>query len=253
MRNVPLAPDIDAKILARGTPGFSGADLANLVNEAALLAARRNKRIVTQHEFEDAKDKVMMGAERRSLVMSEEERRNTAYHEAGHAIVGLSVPYDPLHKVTIIPRGRALGVTMNLPEGDRLRAAPQMVRIPACRPVRRTRSRDSSLAARRTSPTAPSATSRWRRNWRAPWSWNGACPTSSGAVRYNGNEQEVFLGHSVTQTKNISDETAKLIDEEMRNLISDGEATAKRILTEKPGDLHQLASGPARARNAVGR
>jgi cell division protease FtsH len=119
MKNVPLAPDIDAKVIARGTPGFSGADLANLVNEAALLAARRNKRVVTQAEFEYAKDKVMMGAERKSLVMSEEERRNTAYHEAGHAIVGLSVPYDPLHKVTIIPRGRALGVTMNLPEGDR--------------------------------------------------------------------------------------------------------------------------------------
>ena len=109
MKNVPLAPDIDAKVIARGTPGFSGADLANLVNEAALLAARRNKRVVTQAEFEYAKDKVMMGAERRSLVMSEEERRNTAYHEAGHAIVGLAVPYDPLHKVTIIPRGRALG------------------------------------------------------------------------------------------------------------------------------------------------
>src|SRR5215475_1732617 len=119
MRKVPLAPDVDAKTIARGTPGFSGADLANLVNEAALLAARRNKRLVTQQEFEDSKDKVMMGAERRSMIMTEEEKRNTAYHEAGHAIVGLQVPYDPLHKVTIIPRGRALGVTMNLPEGDR--------------------------------------------------------------------------------------------------------------------------------------
>jgi cell division protease FtsH len=119
MKNKPLAPDIDPKVLARGTPGFSGADLSNLCNEAALLAARRNKRIITQAEFEDAKDKVMMGAERRSMVMSDEERRNTAYHEAGHAIVGLNVKYDPLHKVTIIPRGRALGVTMNLPEGDR--------------------------------------------------------------------------------------------------------------------------------------
>jgi len=119
MKKVPLAPDVDAKIIARGTPGFSGADLANLVNEAALLAARKNKRLVTMAEFEDAKDKVMMGAERRSMVMSEDEKKLTAYHEAGHALVGLSVPKsDPLHKVTIIPRGRALGLTMSLPERD---------------------------------------------------------------------------------------------------------------------------------------
>ena len=121
MRKVPLAPDVDAKVIARGTPGFSGADLANLVNEAALLAARRGKRLVTMAEFEDAKDKVMMGAERRSMVMTEKEKKLTAYHEAGHALVALSVPqHDPLHKVTIIPRGRALGVTMCLPERDRL-------------------------------------------------------------------------------------------------------------------------------------
>ena len=121
VRKVPLAPDVDLKVIARGTPGFSGADLANLVNEGALLAARRGKRVVTQHEFEDAKDKVMMGAERRSMVMTEEEKRNTAYHEAGHAIVGMNMPsHDPLHKVTIIPRGRALGLTMSLPERDAL-------------------------------------------------------------------------------------------------------------------------------------
>ena len=126
MRKVPLAPDVDPKVIARGTPGFSGADLANLVNEAALLAARRNKRLVTQHEFEDAKDKVMMGAERRSMVMTEEEKLATAYHEAGHALVNLKVPGDdPLHKVTIIPRGRALGVTMSLPERDKLSYSKQ--------------------------------------------------------------------------------------------------------------------------------
>ncbi len=120
MRKVPLAPDVDARVIARGTPGFSGADLANLVNEAALLAARAGKRLVTMADFEAAKDKVMMGAERRSMVMTEEEKRLTAYHEAGHALVGLHVPeHDPLHKVTIIPRGRALGVTMSLPERDR--------------------------------------------------------------------------------------------------------------------------------------
>ena len=120
MRKVPLAPDVDARIIARGTPGFSGADLANLVNEAALLSARKNKRLVTMAEFEEAKDKVMMGAERRSMVMSEDEKRLTAYHEAGHALVALHVPkHDPLHKVTIIPRGRAMGVTMSLPESDK--------------------------------------------------------------------------------------------------------------------------------------
>jgi ATP-dependent Zn protease len=126
MRKVPLAPDVDAKVIARGTPGFSGADLANLVNEAALLAARRNKRMVTQLEFEDSKDKVMMGAERRSMIMTEEEKLATAYHEGGHALVNLKVPgSDPLHKVTIIPRGRALGVTMSLPERDKLSYSKQ--------------------------------------------------------------------------------------------------------------------------------
>src|SRR6185503_19803190 len=120
MRNVPLAADVDVKVIARGTPGFSGADLANLVNEAALLAARRNKRMVTQRDFEEAKDKVMMGAERKSMVMSEEEKKLTAYHEGGHALVALSVPAtDPVHKATIIPRGRALGMVMQLPESDR--------------------------------------------------------------------------------------------------------------------------------------
>jgi cell division protease FtsH len=241
MRNVPVAPDIDARVLARGTPGFSGADLANLVNEAALLAARRNKRIVTQHEFEDAKDKVMMGAERRSLVMSEEERRNTAYHEAGHAIVGLAVPYDPLHKVTIIPRGRALGVTMNLPEGDRHSRTREWCEA---RLAVLFGGRESELILGGEKNVTNGAmgdiqmATQLARAMVMEWGMSDKL----GRVRYNGNEQEVFLGHSVTQTKNISDETAKLIDQEIRDLISAGEATAKRILSEKPEQLHRLAA-----------
>ncbi|MFM7084560.1 MAG: ATP-dependent zinc metalloprotease FtsH [Hyphomicrobium sp.] len=240
MKKVPLAPDVDAKTIARGCPGFSGADLANLVNEAALLAARRNKRLVTQQEFEDAKDKVMMGAERRSMVMSEEEKRNTAYHEAGHAIVGLSVPYDPLHKVTIIPRGRALGVTMNLPEGDR---------------YSRTRSwcearlavlfggREAEIILGGPDNVTNGATgdiqmaTQLARAMVMEWGMS----EKLGRVRYNGNEQEIFLGHSVTQTKNISDETAKLIDEEIRDLITVGESKARTILREKLDGLHSVA------------
>jgi len=240
MRNVPIAPDIDARVIARGTPGFSGADLANLVNEAALLAARRNKRIVTQHEFEDAKDKVMMGAERRSLVMSDEERRNTAYHEAGHAIVGISVPYDPLHKVTIIPRGRALGVTMNLPEGDRHSRTREWCEA---RLAVLFGGREAELLLGGEKNVTNGAmgdimmATQLSRSMIMEWGMSDRL----GRVRYNGNEQEVFLGHSVTQTKNISDETAKLIDEEIRKLISDGEATAKRILSASVEGLHRLA------------
>jgi len=240
MRNVPLAPDIDARTLARGTPGFSGADLANLVNEAALLAARRNKRIVTQQEFEDAKDKVMMGAERRSLVMSEEERRNTAYHEAGHAIVGLVVPYDPLHKVTIIPRGRALGVTMNLPEGDRHSRTRQWCEA---RLAVLFGGREAELILGGEKNVTNGATgdiqmaTQLARAMVTEWGMSDVL----GRVRYNGNEQEVFLGHSVTQSKNLSDETAKLIDEEVRKLITTGEAQAKKILAKHKNDLHTLA------------
>ncbi len=240
MKKVPMAPDVDPKVIARGTPGFSGADLANLVNEAALLAARSNKRLVTQLEFEDAKDKVMMGAERRSMVMSDEERRNTAYHEAGHAIVGLSVPYDPLHKVTIIPRGRALGVTMNLPEGDRYSRTKAWC---AARLAVLFGGREAEIILGGPDNVTNGATgdiqmaTQLARSMVMEWGMSDKL----GRVRYNGNEQEVFLGHSVTQTKNISDETAKLIDEEIRDLIKHGEETAKRILDEKMDGLHALA------------
>jgi cell division protease FtsH len=240
VKKVPLAPDIDLKVIARGTPGFSGADLANLVNEAALLAARRNKRLVTQHEFEDAKDKVMMGAERRSMVMSEEEKRNTAYHEAGHAIVGLVVPYDPLHKVTIIPRGRALGVTMNLPDGDRHSRTRQWCEA---RLAVLFGGREAEIILGGPDNVTNGATgdiqmaTALARAMIMEWGMSDKL----GRVRYNGNEQEVFLGHSVTQTKNISDDTAKLIDQEIRDLISAGEAKARSILQEKIDSLHAVA------------
>jgi cell division protease FtsH len=241
MRKVPLAPDVEARTIARGTPGFSGADLANLVNEAALLAARRNKRLVTQQEFEDAKDKVMMGAERRSMVMSEEEKRLTAYHEAGHAIVGLHLPqHDPLHKVTIIPRGRALGVTMNLPERDRLSYTRQYC-------VSRLASvfggREAELIVFGPDNVTNGATgdiqqaTRLARAMIMEWGMS----EKLGRVRYQSNEQEVFLGHSVTQSVHMSEETAKLIDDEIRDLIEAGEQSARRILTERIDDLHKLA------------
>jgi cell division protease FtsH len=241
MKNVPLAPDVEARTIARGTPGFSGADLANLVNEAALLAARRNKRIVTQAEFEDAKDKVMMGAERRSLVMSEEERRNTAYHEAGHALVGMTVPYDPLHKVTIIPRGRALGVTMNLPEGDRHSRTREWCEA---RLAVLFGGREAELILGGDKNVTNGATgdiqmaTQLARAMVMEWGMS----EKLGRVRYNANEQEVFLGHSVAQSKNVSEGTAGLIDQEVRRLIQEGEDKAKQILKKRRGDLHTVAA-----------
>ncbi|MFO1034370.1 MAG: ATP-dependent zinc metalloprotease FtsH [Hyphomicrobiales bacterium] len=240
MKDKPLAPDIDAKVLARGTPGFSGADLANLCNEAALLAARRNKRMITQAEFEDAKDKVMMGAERKSMVMSEEERRNTAYHEAGHAIVGLNVNYDPLHKVTIIPRGRALGVTMNLPEGDRHSRTREWCEA---RLAVLFGGREAELILGGDKNVTNGAmgdiqmATQLARAMITEWGMS----EKLGRVRYSANEQEVFLGHSVTQSKNVSEGTAVLIDDEVRRLIHEGEAQAKNILKRKRDDLHKLA------------
>jgi cell division protease FtsH len=236
----PLAPDIDPKVLARGTPGFSGADLANLCNEAALLAARRNKRIITQAEFEDAKDKVMMGAERKSMVMSEDERRNTAYHEAGHAIVGLNVKYDPLHKVTIIPRGRALGVTMNLPDGDRYSRTREwcesrMAVLFGGREAELILGGDKNVT-NGAMGDIQMATSLGR-SMVTEWGMSDKL----GRVRYSANEQEVFLGHSVTQSKNVSESTAQIIDEEVRRLVLAGEATAKLILKKKRADLHTVA------------
>ncbi|MFC3674554.1 ATP-dependent zinc metalloprotease FtsH [Ferrovibrio xuzhouensis] len=241
MRKVPLAPDVDPKIIARGTPGFSGADLANLVNEAALLAARRNRRVVTMADFESAKDKVMMGAERRSMVMGEEEKRLTAYHEAGHALVGLFMPkHDPLHKVTIIPRGRALGVTMSLPEKDRLSISHLELESRLAM-MFGGRMAEEIIFGKENITTGASndiqqATGLARRMV-TEWGMSDLL----GRLRYSDNEEEVFLGHSVTQRKNVSDATARLIDEEIRRIIDDAEGNARRILTEHREDLDKIA------------
>ncbi len=240
MRKVPLGPDVEPKIIARGTPGFSGADLANLVNEAALLAARRNKRVVTMADFEHAKDKVMMGAERRSMVMGEEEKRLTAYHEAGHALVGLFMPKsDPLHKVTIIPRGRALGVTMSLPEKDRLSISTMELESKLAM-MFGGRMAEELVFGKENITTGASndiqqATGLARRMV-TEWGMSDKL----GRLRYSDNEEEVFLGHSVTQRKNVSDATARLIDEEIRRIIDDAESNARRILTDHRADLDTL-------------
>jgi cell division protease FtsH len=230
MRKVPLAPDIDARTIARGTPGFSGADLANLVNEAALLAARRSKRMVTQQEFEDAKDKVMMGAERRSMAMTEEEKLATAYHEAGHAIINVLVPgNDPLHKVTIIPRGRALGVTMSLPERDKLSYSKQWCEARIAMTFGGRVAEQIVYGKEHLNTGAASdimqATDLARR---MVTEW-GMSP-KLGPLRYNENQQEVFLGHAITQRQNMSEDTANLIDEEIRRIVLDGEKKAWEIL-----------------------
>lgn len=241
MRKVPLGPDVDARVIARGTPGFSGADLANLVNEAALLAARFGKRVVTMSDFEQAKDKVLMGAERRSMVMTDEEKLATAYHETGHAIVNLELPEcDPLHKVTIIPRGRALGVTMALPEKDRYSYTKGWMesRIAMCfggRIAEQLIYGESHLNSG-ASDDIRQATSMARR-----MVTEFGMSEKLGPLRYSENEEEVFLGHSVTQRKNVSDETAKLIDQEVRRIVEEGEAKAREILSKNIDGLHVVA------------
>ena len=228
-------------MIARGTPGFSGADLANIVNEAALLAARRNKRLVTQAEFEDSKDKVMMGAERRSLAMSEEEKRLTAYHEAGHAIVNIKMPgLDPIHKATIIPRGRALGMVMTLPETDRYSLTREKcISLLAMAFGGREAELYKFGPDKVTSGASGDIQMATGRARAMIMEWGMS--DKLGRVRYRPNEQEVFLGHSVTQSTNISDETAKLIDEEVRRLIEEGESTARRVLHENAEAFEAIA------------
>jgi cell division protease FtsH len=241
MRKLPLAPDIDARVVARGTPGFSGADLANLVNEAALLAARKNRRVVTMADFEAAKDKVIMGSERRSMVMTDEDKKLTAYHEGGHALVSLCSPkHDPLHKVTIIPRGRALGLTMSLPERDRY----GMSRIELESRIAMMfggRIAEELIFGEENVTTGASDDIRQATNLARRMVTEWGMSDKLGPLRYSENEEEVFLGHSVTQRKNVSDATAKLIDEEVRRLIDEAETRARNILTEKIEDLHRVA------------
>lgn len=241
MRKVPIAPDVDPRVIARGTPGFSGADLANLVNEAALLAARAGNRMVTMAEFEAAKDKVLMGTERRSMVMTDDEKKLTAYHEAGHAIVGQYVrKHDPLHKVTIIPRGRALGVTMSLPERDRYTYSK--VELESLLAVMfGGRIAEELIFGEDNVTTGASndiqqATAMARR-----MVTEYGFSDKLGPLRYTDNEEEVFLGHSVARSQTVSDATAALIDDEVRGLIDTAETEARQILTEHGDDLESVA------------
>jgi cell division protease FtsH len=243
MRKVPLASDVDAKTIARGTPGFSGADLANLVNEAALLAARIGKRVVAMAEFEHAKDKVMMGAERRSLVMSDDEKKMTAYHEGGHAICSITLPEcDPVHKATIIPRGRALGMVMSLPEGDRYSTSKVKLLQQLIMAMGGRAAEEIIFGADRVSNGASGdikmATDQTRRMV-TEWGMS----EKLGMISYGDNGQEVFLGHSVTQNKNVSEATAREIDNEIKSIIDHAYSEARRILTERLADLHALAKG----------
>jgi cell division protease FtsH len=243
MRKVPLASDVDPRIIARGTPGFSGADLANLVNEAALMAARRGKRSVAMNEFEQAKDKVMMGAERRSMVMTEDEKRLTAYHEAGHALCMLYAEgHEPLHKVTIIPRGRALGVTMFLPERDKYSQSKMEIKAMVASLFGGRVSEELIFGPDKVTTGASDDIRRATGLARRMVTEFGFSERL-GPLRYSENEEEVFLGHSVTQRKNVSDATAKVIDEEIRRIVEEGEHTAREILTSRLDELHALAHG----------
>ncbi len=243
VRNVPLAPNVDLKTIARGTPGFSGADLMNLVNEAALMAARRNKRLVTMQEFEDAKDKVMMGAERRSTAMTQAEKELTAYHEAGHAIVAMNVPSsDPVHKATIIPRGRALGMVMQLPEGDRYSMSykymiSRLAIMMGGRVAEELKFGKENITSGASSDIEQAT--KLARAMVTQWGFSDKL----GQVAYGENQQEVFLGHSVAQQKNISEATAQIIDGEVRRLVDEAYASATEILTTRKEDWITLAEG----------
>ncbi|HEX7882420.1 MAG TPA: ATP-dependent zinc metalloprotease FtsH [Afipia sp.] len=243
VRKVPLAPDINLKTIARGTPGFSGADLMNLVNEAALTAARRNKRMVTQSEFEEAKDKVMMGAERKSLVMTEEEKMLTAYHEGGHAIVGLNViATDPIHKATIIPRGRALGMVMQLPERDKLSMSLEQMTSRLAIMMGGRVAEELIFGKEKVTSGASSdieQATRLARMMVTRWGLS----EELGTVSYGENQDEVFLGMSVSRTQNASEATVQKIDTEIRRFVEEGYKEATRILTEKRADLETLAKG----------
>ena len=243
VRNVPLAPNVDLKTLARGTPGFSGADLMNLVNEAALMAARRNKRLVTMAEFEDAKDKVMMGAERRSNAMTQEEKKLTAYHEAGHAIVAMNVAVaDPVHKATIVPRGRALGMVMQLPEGDRYSMSYKWMVSRLAIMMGGRVAEEITFGKENITSGASSDIEQATKLARAmvtQWGFSDEL----GQVAYGENQQEVFLGHSVAQQKNVSESTAQKIDGEIRKLIDEAYSKAREILTEKHDAFVAIAEG----------
>jgi cell division protease FtsH len=240
-RKVPLAADVDLRVIARGCPGFSGADLANLVNEAALMAARTGKRFVTMMDFENAKDKVMMGAERRSMVMSDEERRLTAFHEAGHAIVGINVPqHDPIHKATIIPRGRALGLVLSLPERDQLSVTKTKYKSMVAMAMGGKVAEELTFGPEQVTSGAASDIQQVTRIARAMVTRFGMSD-KLGNIDY-ANEQFTYLGPQ-TGAVNAGPDTHELIDAEIRAIVDEGYETAKRILTEKREDLERLAHG----------
>jgi cell division protease FtsH len=241
MRKVPVGDDVKPALIARGTPGFSGADLANLVNEAALFAARANQRLVQMEQFEKAKDKILMGAERRSMVMSNEEKRMTAYHEAGHAIVGLSMPeHDPVYKVTIIPRGRALGVTQFLPEQDRYSMSKRRIES-MITTLFGGRIAEELIFGRDSVTTGASndieRATDLARNMVTKWGLSDRM----GPLTYTEESGEVFLGRQVTQTKQVSDETAHAIDEEVRQVIETNYNRARSVLQQHLDKLHAMS------------
>ena len=241
LKKITTGPDVAARTIARGTPGFSGADLANICNEAALLAARKNKRIVTMSDLEEAKDKVMMGAERRSMVMSEDEKKLTAYHEGGHAIVALyDSASDPIHKATIIPRGRALGMVMRLPERDQLSMSREKMYADISVAMGGRIAEEIIFGHDKVTSGASSdieMVTKMAKNMVTRWGMSEAM----GPIAYQENEEEVFLGRSVARTQNVSEETAKKIDAEVRKIVDTGYGRAKKILTEKLDDLHKLS------------
>ncbi len=241
VKKINTGPDVKLRTVARGTPGFSGADLANLINESALLAARKNKRVVTMSDIEEAKDKVMMGAERRSMVMSEDEKKLTAYHEGGHAIVALNEQAsDPIHKATIIPRGRALGMVMRLPERDQLSVTREKMNADIAVAMGGRIAEELIFGHDKVTSGASSdidMVTKMAKNMVTKYGMS----TELGTIAYGENEEEVFLGRSVTKQQNMSEETAKKIDAEVKKIVDKGYERAKKVLTEKIDDLHKIA------------
>jgi len=241
IKKISTGPDVKLRTIARGTPGFSGADLANLINESALLAARKNKRVVTMSDIEEAKDKVMMGAERRSMVMSEDEKKLTAYHEGGHAIVALNEQAsDPIHKATIIPRGRALGMVMRLPERDQLSVTREKMHADIAVAMGGRIAEEIIFGHDKVTSGASSdidMVTKMAKNMVTKYGMS----TELGTIAYGENEEEVFLGRSVTKQQNMSEETAKKIDAEVKKIVDKGYERARKVLSEKIDDLHKIA------------
>jgi len=243
LKNIKFSPKFDSKIIARGTPGFTGADLANLVNEAALLAARKNKRLVTQEDFEEAKDKVLLGAERRSMVMTDEEKKLTAYHEAGHAVATLHCPAsDPIYKSSIIPTGMALGYVMRLPEKDELNKRLDKLKADFIIAMGGRIAEEMIFGKEKITSGAAGdiqSVTYWAKKMITEWGMS----ETLGKIRYNNDSEEIFLGHSVAQSKNVSDATAKLIDDEIRKIVDEAEKKCRKILTANVDELHIIAKG----------